>query len=941
MGCGIASHRRRFLGLQLLLFVLVASPSSFWICQAFLEPPLSIRSTRRRRQSAQPGLVTTSSDSSLLYFRRNHRGATATHSLQVWKDPRYGEATGIRPRQSPGPASPRPSSRDRDRADTGSRSESSRPTSGSNKDYPALTKKKKYAKTTAEDVRNSGEWDRAVRIESMLLSAVDALQQSIAMSSPSSSSSSSNRSTIKNENGVDTKKKPPQQLVYVPLSFPGIRDCNAALSTFGDGHDLLRALRMFGKMRKAAALSQRRQQQQPYVAGILPPIPSPTLVTYSTIMSRAIHLGKPLVALRLWNLMRQQQGFFYHHRVTAAKKGSSSMSPTTSSSYYPSAILNIVPDVKAANILMNCYAKLGDVASARDLLEQMLDDNGGPDVPHMRPNLVTYNTLLDACHKRGELDVALELKEQMEHAGLRPDARTYTTLIATVARKASSISGAHDPTPAFEIHQEMKLRNVRPNGMTYSALIDVCARCRRADFALKGLRSMLDQKAQERKELDLAPDAKYTLTSEVGAWTSVINACGKCGRLDSAIRLFYAMPKFGVYPNTVTCGCLTDSLLKHGRTAETLEVLRYMKRHNIVPSAVMYTSLMISAGRLVQFEKHKQPNDFRRTDTTTVLSGNLAAEQEKNAIPVDESGETKAIEVYTELIISLMQGGGRPRWGGAGPPSNAVAPQDWRGDLSTDIFKVFLVFQEMKAVGASPDLACYNALLKMCAIAGDVQRAEAVLQQLLAEEDLEPNDKSFRDTMRAASKAQHSDSALSTWKTALAYRGSDKKQWTPSMESLLALVQTFVGCASDDSGSGRDAFARRGLYYFVVNLYTGVMSSAKRFLLTEAHRMGMDRVNQEQMLHNPGIMLLFLQAAVAVGNSSHSEVKQTDKVGRRPNWLRQRRQRDRSVAISILRSPCLQEGIPPKYQRNVKFNDAYRIAQSWAQDERTMIKPRR
>jgi pentatricopeptide repeat protein len=776
----------------------------------------------------------------------------------------------------------------------------------------------------------------------MLLSAVDALQQSIAMSS-SASSSSSNRSTDKNGYGEDRKPQP-KQLAYVPLSFPGIRDCNAALSTFGDGHDLLRALRMFGKMRKAAALSQRCQQQQPYVAGILPLIPSPTLVTYSTIMSRAIHLGKPLVALRLWNLMRQQQGFFYH-RVMAAKKDSS-VSTTASSNFPPSAIVSIIPDVKAANILMNCYAKLGDVASARDLLDQMLDENGGPDVPHMRPNLVTYNTLLDACHKRGELDVALEIKEQMERAELRPDARTYTTLIATVARKASSISGAHDPTPAFEIHQEMKLRNVRPNGMTYSALIDVCARCRRADFALKGLRSMLDQKAQERKELDLAPDAKYTLTSEVGAWTSVINACGKCDRLDSAIRLFYAMPKFGVYPNTVTCGCLTDSLLKHGRTAETLEVLRYMKRHNIVPSAVMYTSLMISAGRLVQFEKNKQPTDFRRTDTTTVLGGNLAAEQEKNAIPVDESGETKAIEVYTELIISLMQGGGRPRSDGGGgePRSNVGAPQDREGDWSTDIFKVFLVFQEMKAAGASPDLACYNALLKTCAIAGDVQRAEAVLQQLLAEEDLEPNDKSFRDTMRAASKAQHSDSALSTWKTALAYRGSEKKQWTPSVESLLALVQTLVGCASDDSGgSSRDAFARRGLYYLVVNLYTGVMSSAKRFLLTEAHRMGMDRVNQEQMLHDPRIMLLFLQAAVAVGNGSHSQVvkQSSDNIARRPNWLRQRRQRDRSLAISILRSPCLQEGIPPKYQRNVKFTEAYRIAQSWAQDDRTMIVPSR
>ena len=304
--------------------------------------------------------------------------------------------------------------------------------------------KKRYPNNKKkEDVWSSGRWNRAVEVESQLLGALEELQYS-----------------IKHSSEGDSSGEPMQ--IY-PLAFPAIRECNAALATFGDGEDLLRSLRLYFKMRKAASLSDRYPSKSIYHSAV----PTPNLVTFSTLMSRAVHLGKPLVAIRLWNIMRNQPDFF------------SSDSPS-------STCIRIVPDVKAANILMNCYAKLGSLESAQDLLEQMLRGDGN-DVPRMAPNLVTYNTLLDACHKSGEIDSALRVKEQLESAGLTGDARTYTTLIATVARKQGAASGANDPSLGFSLLSEMQERNIRPNGMTYSALIDVCGRCRRSDLALNGL----------------------------------------------------------------------------------------------------------------------------------------------------------------------------------------------------------------------------------------------------------------------------------------------------------------------------------------------------------------------------------------------------------------------------------------------------------------------
>jgi pentatricopeptide repeat protein len=43
-------------------------------------------------------------------------------------------------------------------------------------------------------------------------------------------------------------------------------------------------------------------------------------------------------------------------------------------------------------------------------------------------------------------------------------------------------------------------------------------------------------------------DSKRPLLNEVGAWTAAITACGKAGRIDTAIRLFDTMQKsFGMY----------------------------------------------------------------------------------------------------------------------------------------------------------------------------------------------------------------------------------------------------------------------------------------------------------------------------------------------------------------------------------------------------------
>ena len=590
--------------------------------------------------------------------------------------------------------------------------------------------------------------------------------------------------------------------------FPSVRDCNSALAQFGDKGDLSRALRLFGKMRKAALLQQRHG---------LTVTMWPTLVTYSALMSRSNRLSQSRVSLRLYRLLRADR---------------------------------IPADTKACNILMNSYVRLKQLDMAQCLLQQMKQQPAAIDVllvkndktahtwlPALQPNLVTFNTFLDGCSKVGDLDTALLVKQEMEASNITADAWTYTSLISTTTTRnqntypASShrsqvLSGRsyQDPSVAFELLQEMKQRGIQPNGMTYSALIDAAGKCCRSDWALQGLRIMLQDKKTYNQTI---------LSNEVGAWTAAINACGKARRLETAVKLFYAMPSFGVEPNSVTCGCLTDSLLRSGRTAETLGVLRYMKTNGIVPSEVMYTSLITRAERLVDFENKGTRRQSWRDDPAE-----------------PEHGETKAIEVYTELIKSLVHTTGEEK-------RFKTLDSKQENDSNTLLLKVFLVFQEMKATGAVPDLACFNAVLRACARAGDLTRAEQVLDQIHAA-GLIPDDITWRQILLTAGKTGQSDTALSIWKRGLGFkiksRVVDERPifWTPSVESFSLLLTSHLYEAS----TVEEKKTKAHLFGRAVSLYEK--------LLMADESMGMDRMNLDQVLESRRVMLLVLQALVGL-----------------------------------------------------------------------------
>ena len=648
--------------------------------------------------------------------------------------------------------------------------------------------------------------------------------------------------------------------------FPSVRQCNAALATFGDAGDFTRALRLFTQMRKSSSLfymisrESDKNPRSPLLEhqhslssiNLIPVPPKPTLVTYSTLMSRAISLRKPTVALRLWRLLQTQPNFYTN---VISRKQRESANPDTSSYMDPSMLQRlekeesaIVPDVIFCNTLMNAYAKMGNYKAAKSVLNAMLGAKGvltHEGIPVLNPTAVTYNTLADACKVAGELGAALDVPElmiqQAEATGnkkLLPDLRTYTTLISTVARKSTDkqetrdirSGGEKDPDMAFALLNRMKHEGIVPNGVTYSALIDVCRRCNRVDLALNGLRTMLKQKAKRNlaaaKNNTTRPIYHHKpLNNEAGAWTAAINACGKAGRTDTAIRLFKTMAKVGVKPNSVTCACLSDCLLKSTpiRIKDLEEVLQYMKEEGLVPSEVMYTSLMGVALELSQKE-------------TRVTNAGLHVQLIDNLSLDSEDTTTEATFLFKQLMRSLLL-------------------QTEKEDM---ILKVFLVFQQMKNAGMLPDVAMYNSLLRACAVTGNVEIAQTVLHRMEAD-GIIPNRGTLKEAVTLAKNARRSEYLLTVLHR-MHKEKTDIIRIDPkaSVDMISDLMNSYMSDLRQTSNHDE----RLVIHREILHLYQGLMSILEELELNDT---------MEEIANNLTILLAVLRAAVSCEYHSESD----------------------------------------------------------------------
>ncbi len=288
-------------------------------------------------------------------------------------------------------------------------------------------------------------------------------------------------------------------------------------------------------------------------------------------------------------------------------------------------------DLVALNSLLDAYARCGDAAQARALLERMAgnaaaavaaasedgEEEQGQRAPAgagagagvvlllPRPDAVSYNIVLRALGEQGDAPGALSLYDRMRAgAGTAPDAVTVNTLVAACARAGSlgkalgvlrsspvpaSVEGYSalmhtfasrgDVQRAQEVLGWMEAAGVRPNARTYASLMRAAAAVGDVARAREVLRMM----ARQGKEDPTVRPTAWAVNAALGPLV-------KRGQLAAALELREEMAALGIAPDATTCNALLDGYLSRVdpprvREAEAL----FMEMLETGPSPDAYT----------------------------------------------------------------------------------------------------------------------------------------------------------------------------------------------------------------------------------------------------------------------------------------------------------------------------------------------------------------
>ena len=271
---------------------------------------------------------------------------------------------------------------------------------------------------------------------------------------------------------------------------------------------------------------------------------SPSLITYSTLISRAGSWLKVSLAEEYFREMMS---------------------------------LKIAPDLSCYNSLINAYAKVGNTAQAVEIFESMASEGG------VAPNVVTYNTIVDAFARVGNTFQILTLMRRMRSENITANERTYCALI-------QSYCFNDQVGVALNLTSQLERDKYRVSEITYSTLLHSLGRAGDLNSTFDLLRSMR------------AKGIRLNMVT----MSSLIDACAKHGQLSLALRLYEDMQRSSRKqdrPNSITCSSLVDACLKNKQVDQAFKILQDMREQDIKLTEVTYTSLISELTRLNMLDR--------------------------------------------------------------------------------------------------------------------------------------------------------------------------------------------------------------------------------------------------------------------------------------------------------------------------------------------------
>lgn len=511
----------------------------------------------------------------------------------------------------------------------------------------------------------------------------------------------------------------------------------------------------------------------------------PNLITFNTLVDSCAHSGDVSKARSVFDMMKQRG-------IAPNARTYSSLIHTCCQAKAPDQALQLLQRMKEENfeptdvtlsLLVHGLGQGGDLQRAFEVLESMKSRG-------LKPNVVTLSSLVYSCGKHGQLDRAFSLYKEMDvdnDFSQKPNSITCSSLIDACLK-------CGDVDRAFTVVKDMRIRKLPLTQVTYTSLITELTKLRRLDRILEVIQGGIEPTVIPADKGNVPfMDTELREATQDGKWEE--------SELPRAVELFASYLEFSSFPEHLTefknvqrkAAVLADGfhalekcLLSHDNclrssaeqsaiqgalhsaaylgTAETAEFLQ--KILDIPGGSNINESLFEDICRFLLYECGRACRLLRLQQTVKSLGCDICLTSPWNPSAISainelvrdqtnsydniveayqwikDNNKTPCARIYNQLLRSVNE---KSLQNVEGEDAQWLQSKQLRQD---ELFRLFLVFQEMRVSGVNIDAATYNTLINACAAAGNLDKAIETVRAM-QEEGVLPNVITYTSLIKA------------------------------------------------------------------------------------------------------------------------------------------------------------------------------------------------
>ncbi|KNA05975.1 hypothetical protein SOVF_185380 [Spinacia oleracea] len=319
-------------------------------------------------------------------------------------------------------------------------------------------------------------------------------------------------------------------------------------------------------------------------------------------------------------------------------------------SYYPQGrtreSMGLERNVVSWNAMIMSYIKVGDLISARQFFNKMVDRD-----------TFSWNTMISGYVQVSDMEQAAELFSQMPNT----DVMSWNMMVSGYAQNGnlesaldffsktpqrnlvswnSVIAGCDkngDFEGAIKLFIQMQAEEVKPDKHTLSSVLSVCT----------GL-AVLDLGTQIHQLLT------KTLTADLPINNSLVTMYSRCGAINEAKIMFDEM---GMQKDVISWNAIIGGYASHGYAAAALQLFEEMKRLKVMPTIITFVSVLNAcahAGLLKEGHKYFE---------SMLLDFGIEPKIEHYAALIDNVGRHGNLQEAMDLIHNMPHKPDKTIWG--------------------------------------------------------------------------------------------------------------------------------------------------------------------------------------------------------------------------------------------------------------------------------------